>query len=89
MSMNYIYACMYVCICIYAYILTKTYTQKKTFIQCFETVNLQLLEKGLSYMDMSIKSCPITVYVKEDQACPLAIFTSTVCFCVCFFNWIH
>lgn len=49
--MNYIY--------IYAYILTKTHTNIH-----FETVNLQLLEKGL-------KSHPITVYVKEDQACPL------------------
>lgn len=40
------------------------HTHTKPFIQCFEIMNLQLLEKGL-------KSCPIIVYVKEDQACPL------------------
>lgn len=50
---------MYICIHTYK----DTHTQNP-FIQCFKIMNLQLLEKGL-------KSCPITVYVKEDQACPL------------------
>lgn len=48
----------------YMYMYMYKDTHKKPFIQCFEIMNLQLLEKGL-------KSCPMTVYVKEDQACPL------------------